>query len=222
VFDWLTPNLRDAILLYLSRLPAAALITLEVAAGAFVIGFVLGLLLTVMRLSRSSSLSAVAQGVIYFLRATPIPPFLYFIYFSILSLFFIIRPEHAGMLALGILLAPFMAEVFRSGVQSVSRGQIEAAKALGMSGALIWRRVIIPQTILIMFPAIGQRAVGILLDSAFVAVLGSKDITGMARNIINHYFSTELYLVVAATYFAVAYPLSRLLNYLEGRYGIER
>jgi ABC-type amino acid transport system permease subunit len=68
-----------------------------------------------------------------------------------------------------------------------------------------------------MLPAIGQLTVGTLLSSAFVALIGAKDMTGMARNIIFAYFSSELYLVLAVTYFIIAFPMSRALTAVERR-----
>ncbi len=211
------PNFIPAITLYFQRLPAAILVTLIVTAGAVAIGIVLGVLLSLAYLSSSRWLSGPAQAVIYIFRSTAIPPFLYLIYFGTLALLFPIEPLHAGMIGLGILLAPPMAELFRSGIQSVRPGLVEAGRALGMSYALNLRRNILPIATRTMLPAIGQMTVGTLLSSAFVAILGAKDMTGMSRNIINAYFTTELYLVLAATYFIISFPISRALTALERR-----
>lgn len=94
---------------------------------------------------------------------------------------------------------------------------IEAGRALGMSRTLSYRRIILPIATRIMLPSIGQITVGALLSSAFVAIIGARDMTGMTRNIIFTYFSTELYLVLAVTYFIIAFPLSRALTALERR-----
>jgi His/Glu/Gln/Arg/opine family amino acid ABC transporter permease subunit len=211
------PNFVPAITLYFQRLPAAFLVTLTVTGGAVGIGMALGLLLALAYLSPSRWLSGPAQAIIYVFRATPVPPFLYLIYFGTLTLFYPIEPEYAGMIGLGILLAPPMAELFRSGIQSVRTGLIEAGRALGMSRTLSYRRIILPIATRTMLPAIGQLTVGALLSSAFVAIIGAKDMTGMSRNVIFTYFSSELYLVLAATYFVIAFPISRALTALERR-----
>ena len=211
------PNFIPALTLYIQRLPAAFLVTLTVTAGAVTVGIMLGLLLSLAYLSPSRWLSGLAQAVIYVFRATPVPPFLYLIYFGTLTLLYPIEPRYAGMIGLGILLAPPMAELFRSGIQSVRTGLIEAGRALGMSRTLSYRRIVLPIAIRIMLPAIGQITVGTLLNSAFVAILGAKELTGMTRNIVNAYFTTELYLVLAITYFVIAFPLSRTLTALERR-----
>jgi His/Glu/Gln/Arg/opine family amino acid ABC transporter permease subunit len=210
-------NFLPALELYLQRLPLALVTTLGVTAGALVIGLVLGLVLAVGRLSPVRWISWPAQALIKVMRATPVPPFLYLVYFAILGLVFPIKPTEAGTLALGILVAPYMAELFRSGMQSVPKGQVEAGLTLGMSSALVNRRIVVPLAVRIMLPALGQATVAILLDSAAIAVLGSREITGISRNIINGMFTPELYFVVAATYFVIAFPMSRLFTSAERR-----
>ena len=77
--------------------------------------------------------------------------------------------------------------------------------------------VVVPVATRVMLPAIGQLIVGMLLNSAYVSQIGARDITGVARNIINSMFTTEIWLVVALTYFLIAFPVSRFLSWLERR-----
>jgi len=212
------PNFIPAFTEYIQRLPAALLVTITITAAASAIGIILGLLLALAGLSHNKALSRSYLIVVTIFRSIPIPPFLYLTYFFILMYIFPIVPAQAGTVALGILLAPSMAELFRCGLQSVAKGQVEAGIALGMSTFTIQHRIVIPQAIRIMLPAIGQLIVGTLLNSAFVAVLGGKDVTGMSRLIIDASFASELYFVVALTYFIIAFPLSRVLSYLDRRW----
>lgn len=214
----MSQNFIFALLAYFDKLPAALFVSLSITAQATFIGIILGLLIAIAARSRFKVLSLLAQAFVSIFRSIPIPPFLYLVYFTILSYIFPIMPVRAGGLALGVLLAPYMAELFRSGLQSVRIGHIEAGLALGMSNNLLYRRIIIPLAIRIMLPAIGQQIVGALLNSAFVAVLGGRDITGMSRIIIDALFTSELYLIVAITYFVIAFPISRGLSYLENRW----
>lgn len=215
-------NFRQAFALYLERLPAAAYVTLYVTAGAVAIGMALGLLLVLARLSRSGVLSRTAQGITSVLRTIPVPPFLYLVYFGIISVAGPVEPSICGMMALGVLLTPYMSEIYRAGIHGVRPGQIEAGYALGMSTFLVYRRVILPISVRLLLPAIGAQVIVALLNSSFVAVMGGKDITGMSRNLIYTWFSNELYIVVAATYFAIAYPLSRLMAWLERRLAFQQ
>jgi polar amino acid transport system permease protein len=213
------PNLAEAMTDYVHRLPEALLLTLIITAGAGVIGLSLGLLLAFGQ-SAGGKVARVSQTTVAVLRSVPVPPLMYLIYFAVLSTIYPIDPAHAGMIALGILLAPYMAEVFRSGIQSVQKGYIEAGMALGMSGNLVRRRIILPISTRIMLPLIGQLLVGTLLNSAFVAILGGIEITGMSRKIIYQLFTTEMWIVVAATYFVIAFPMSRAFSYLERRWKV--
>ena len=113
-----------------------------------------------------------------------------------------------------------MAELFRSGLRAVPRGMIEAGYALGMSSATVNRRIVVPIAVRVMLPAIGQMAVGTLLNSSLVSVIGGREITTLSRNIIDLYFSTPLWWIVAATYFLMAFPLSRFFSYLERRLAV--
>lgn len=214
---FISANFHVAFVTYIEELPGAFLVTMYVTFGAVVIGIILGLILTVGYLSHSVWLAYPARAATYLFRAFPVPPFFLLVYFGILTLIFPIDPGQAGMVALGILLAPYMAELFRAGMQSVSRGKIEAGLALGMSEGLVLRRIVLPLALRTMLPAIGQLVVGTIINSAFVAILGATDITGMARKIIYRYFATELYAVVMVTYFVISYPVSRWLIWLERR-----
>ena len=178
-----------------------------------------GLLLALMRVSKSIYLSYPAGILIYIGRCVPLPPLQLLVYLGITT-YILMEPKYAGVIAIGLFTIPYMAELFRSGIQDVSIGMKEAGTSLGMSKWILAKRVIIPVAVRTMLPAIGQLMVGTMINSAFVSQIGAKDITGMARNIINAFFSTELWIVVAVTYFLIAYPLSRALNWLENRIAI--
>jgi polar amino acid transport system permease protein len=126
------------------------------------------------------------------------------------------------MVALGFLLTPYMSEIYRSGIQNVRRGQIDAGLAMGMSEGLVRRRIVLPIAVRLMLPAIGAQIIVTLLNSSFVAVMGGKDITGMSRNIIFAWFTSELYFVVALIYFALSYPLSRALAWAERHFAFQQ
>lgn len=214
----LLPNeaFAAALATYLARLPAALGVTLRVTFGATVIAVVLGMLVSLGRASGNAWVARVFAAATYIGRCIPLPPLQLLVYFMLLSAF-PIEVATAGMLAIGLHFAPYMAELFRSGIAAIPRGQIEAAEALGFSVALVRRRVVIPLAIRLTLPAIGQLVVGMLLNSAFVSQIGARDVTGMGRNIINATFSTDLWLVIAFTYFVIAFPVSRLLDWLEHR-----
>jgi His/Glu/Gln/Arg/opine family amino acid ABC transporter permease subunit len=214
-----TPNFPISLVKYFSSLPKALFLTLEVTIGATIIALLVGLLLALMRVSKSIYLSYPAGILIYIGRCVPLPPLQLLVYLGITT-YILMEPKYAGVIAIGLFTIPYMAELFRSGIQDVSIGMKEAGTSLGMSKWILAKRVIIPVAVRTMLPAIGQLMVGTMINSAFVSQIGAKDITGMARNIINAFFSTELWIVVAVTYFLIAFPLSRALNWLERRIAI--
>ena len=204
---------------YVVRLPAALGVTLRVTFGATLIAVVLGMLVAIGRASGNVWVSWSFAAATNIGRCIPLPPLQLLVYFMLLSAL-PIDAATAGMLAIGLHFAPYMAELFRSGIAAIPRGQIEAAETLGFSVGLVRRRVVLPMAIRLTIPAVGQLVVGILLNSAFVSQIGARDITGMGRNIINATFSTDLWLVIAFTYFVIAFPVSRLLDWLERRLAV--
>ena len=213
------PIFAQALATYLDRLPAALMVTLRVTAGASLLALVLGTLVALGRVSGMPALALVCAGVITIGRCVPLPPLQFLVYFLLLARF-PIDAASAGMLAVGLHFTPYMAELIRGGIAAIPKGQVEAAEALGFSNALVRRRVVVPLALRLMLPAIGQLVVGMLLNSAFVSQIGARDITGVGRNIINALFTTELWLVVAFTYFVIAFPLSRFLVWLERRLAV--
>lgn len=202
--------------LYLDKLPGGILVTIEVTVGSLLIGIILGLLLALLRLAPSRAVAGLAQWLVVIGRSLPVPPVLLLVYFALLSIS-PTAPEEAGLLALGLLLAPYAAELFRSGIQTVPAGYVEAAYALGMSSWTVHRRVVLPIALRVMLPALGQLAIANMLTTAFISQIGGRDITGIGRNIINAYFATWMWLLIAVTYFALAWPLSRLFAWYERR-----
>jgi polar amino acid transport system permease protein len=164
----------------------------------------------------------IAEGITAVLRTIPAPPFLLLVYFGWIASIGPVEPAVIGAIAIGVLLTPYMSEIYRSGIQSVRSGQVEAGFALGMSQGMVRRRIILPIAMRLLLPAIGTQIVVTLLNSSFVAIMGGKDLTGMSRNLIYSYFTSELWFVVAATYFIVAYPMSRAFAWLERRLSFQQ
>jgi polar amino acid transport system permease protein len=214
IVDWVP------IQLYFDRILEGIRQAIVITLGAVALGLVLGLVLAFARDSRRRWLSEAARISIDVGRSLPVLPLLYLVYFGILATGYPIPPEYAGMITLGVNLAFYMAELFRSGLRAVPRGMIEAGYALGMSSTTVNRRIVVPIAVRVMLPAIGQMAVGTLLNSSLVSVIGGREITTMSRNIIDLYFSTPLWWIVAATYFLMAFPLSRFFSYLERRLAV--
>lgn len=158
------------------------LITYTVTILAMVIALVLGLILALMRLSQQRWVSLIAQTYIELGRAVPLYVFLLWIYFGLSSALGIkFQPLEAGILALGLLTSAYTAEIYRSGIMAIGRGQSEAARALGLTHIQIYRDVIFPQAARIIFPSLCNQFVGVFKGAAIVAVIGVADLMYFAR-----------------------------------------
>ena len=205
---------------YLGRLPIGLQGTLLVAAGAILLGVAIGLLLATLSLVRHGPTAWVAQALVAVGRSIPIFPLLLVIYFGSLAFGVRASPLLVGVLAIGFHIGPYLAESFRAGIQAVPPRLVEAGYGLGMSPGMVRRRVVLPLAARILIPTLGQYTVASVLSTAAVSTIGGAEITNMTRNIIDIYFSIELWLVVALTYFLIAFPMSRLFSLLERRYTV--
>ena len=218
-FFWLSDydaNFAQSLYIYLSRMPQALLQTILVTLGACAIALTVGFLMALAELSTRRWLALVAKTIIGIGQGIPLPPLVFLIYFVALS-FSPVSPAGAGTLALGLFTIPYAASIFRGGIRSVPKGQLEVVEAMGMPSTLIIRRVIAPIALRVVLPSIGHLIIVTLLNSSFASVIGANELTGMSRNVVNTYFSTNLWLVVALTYFIIAFPMSRFFLALEHR-----
>lgn len=211
-------------------------ITLFVTAVAFLSAAVLGLLLALAALSRSLLLRQAARLYIEVVRGIPIIVLLLYVAFVLAPALVEARNWLAGLLglepvrprdfpllaravlALTIAYSAFLAEVFRAGLQSVDRGQIEAAMALGLSARQRFRFIIFPQAFRTILPPLGNDFVAMVKDSSLVSVLGVTDITQLGKvAAAGNFRYFETYNVVALLYLTMTVTLSLLLRRLEAR-----
>lgn len=204
---------------FLPPLLKGALVTIEVSLLAFVLALVLGLLLGIARLSRLWPLRWLAAAYIQFIRGTPLLLQLFVIYYVLPFGGLVLPPFIAGVAGLSINYAAYMAEVFRSGIGAVPAGQWEAASALGMSRGLMMRRIILPQAVRIIIPALGNFFVSIFKDSSLVSVITMRDLMLSGQLLASATFRHfEIFALVAIIYFAISYPASKLSDWLEYRF----
>jgi ABC-type amino acid transport system permease subunit len=125
-------------------------------------------------------------------------------------------PFTAGVVALTLNYSAYISEVYRGGIQAISRGQHDAAAALGMTHALAMRRIILPQAIRIVIPTLGNYFIGLFKDTALASAVSIQELvyTAQVHAALSYQYFT-LYTVVAAMYFAVSFPAARLVGYLE-------
>lgn len=196
-----------------------AAVTVEVTACALLLGCLIGLLVGIGRLNPQRRLVYGACSVyLTFFRGTPLLVQL-FIWFFGLPQFGIMLPAFAcGVVGLGMYSGAYISEIVRGAIQSIDRGQNEAARSLGMSSGQAMRQIIIPQAIVRMIPPLGNEFIALIKNSALVSLLTIHDLMHEGQKIISvTYRSLEVYLVVAFVYLILTSVISTILKAVEKR-----
>jgi len=211
----------------LLRLLSGVPLTLELAALAVIGGTALGFLIASMRLSSYSPLRAAAWLYVQVVRSTPLLVLMFLIYFG-LSQFVSIRasflwwvlrePYWCAVLALVINSSAFAAEIIRGGLLSVGRDEIEAARACGMSGVLLLRRIVIPLAIRQALPAYGNEMVAMVKATSLASLVTLMDVTGIASSIVaTTYRPIPVFVAAGAIYLTINVVLGHAVKALEYR-----
>ena len=198
-------------------LAQGAAVTLQLAAVSVVLAAALGMLAAAMGMARLASLRWLSRAYVEAVRNTPLLVQLYLFYFIFANAFGLGRFA-AGALALAVFEGAFAAEIFRAGMESVARGQSDAARALGLSRRRTWLLVIVPQALPLILPALANQFVALILHSSIVTVVAVDDLTNAARNLVAETFLVyELWFIAAGFYVATALLLSRAIGWWERR-----
>ena len=200
-------------------LAAGLLNTLKVAGAALVLGVALGLVLALLRLSPRAVASWPAGFVIEVFRTTPPLVQLFWFYFALPLLLGVEMTAYmACVTTFSIQSAAFFAEVFRAGIQSVERGQWEAARAIGMTRNQMLGRIVLPQAIKRMIPAFVERAIELTKTTTLVATISYADLLFAANEVSQKSFRPlETFTAVALVYFAIIYVASLVARRIELR-----
>lgn len=195
--------------------------TLGITAASAVVAIVLGLGLALLRRSRVRVVSWVAWAVIEFVRSTPIPIQLFFVYFGLsVGVGLRFSAVTCGILVFGVHYACYMAEVYRAGIDAVPPGQWEACTALSLSPLRTWQAVILPQVVRRVLPSIGNQVIALFKETPFLVVIGGAEMVGVAYEIGgDHYRYVEVITIAGLIFLAASYPTSVLMRRLEARLG---
>ncbi len=203
----------------------AALLTLELTAGAVAIGVVIGLFMALARLSKLKLVRAGAIAYIDFFRGTPLLVQIFLVYFLIPKvLHWETLPDNyqyiAGVLAMGLNSGAYIAEIFRAGIQSIDRGQSEAARSLGMTHSQSLRYVILPQAFKRVIPPLGNEFIALLKDSSLLSIIAIQELFYSAKIIAGRtYQPIPMYIAVALYYLVMTQLISQWVSYMERRLG---
>lgn len=198
-------------------------ITLQLALWSIVLAAVLGALLSLCRLSRWRVLRMLVSGYIALIRGTPLVTQLFIIYFGLASVV-TIDSFWAAVIGLTAHNAAYVAEIYRSGIQSVPAGQVEAGRSLGMSKATTLRLVIAPQAQRTVLPALGNQFIIAVKDTSVAAFITVAELFRAAQIVAAEKFRPlEFFVIVGVYYLAIVLLLSgavRLMEKRVGRYGV--
>ena len=207
----------DPYLKILKFLPDGILITFEVTVMAIVCATFIGLMTGLGQISRNVVFNRIATVYVELIRGIPLLVQLFYIYFA-LGKFLNIQGMVAAVIAMAVCYGAYMGEIFRAGIQSIPKGQMEAAIALGMSRSQALRLIILPQTMRVILPAIGNEFIALLKDSSLVSVLAISDLLRRGREFASTSFLYfESYTMVALVYLVLTLFLSRMVAIMEER-----
>ncbi len=209
MFDWGAP-IRN-----LDLLMQGLAVTLQVATLSFVFAFALGLVGALARRSRIWPLRFVATVYVEVIRNTPVLLQIFVIFFGLPSVGIRFDAVTAGTIALSVNSGAYLTEIIRAGIQSISRGQVEAATALGLTPAQIFGRVVFPQALRNIYPPVVNQFIMVLLGSSLLSAIAVPDLTGNALVVNSRTYRTvEVFTFVTLVYAALTLTASGLLNLL--------
>lgn len=197
-----------------------ALKTLQISAFSLIISIPIGIIIGLLRVSKNKILRFIASVYVEVMRGVPLLVLLIWIYF-VLGQFLKLGSYWSAVLGLAIFSGAFIAEVVRSGIESVPRGQMEAARSSGMSYMQAMQLVIFPQAIRKVLPPMASQFIILIKDSSLVSTIAVIDLSLVAKNLVATTFrSLEVWSFVALLYFIMTFSLSKLIGYFEKKYKI--
>jgi His/Glu/Gln/Arg/opine family amino acid ABC transporter permease subunit len=200
----------------LGPLLAGLVLTIELTFVVIALSLVFALLVALGGMSRFWPLQWLVKAYIEVIRGTPLLLQLVYIYYVLPEVGIRLNAFTAGVIGLTLNYSAYISEVYRSGIQAISKGQHDAAAALGMTGPLAMRRIILPQAIRIVIPTLGNYFIGLFKDTALCSVVSIQEVVFTAQILAARNFQYfTLYTVVAVMYFAVSFPAARFVGYLE-------
>ena len=190
-------------------------VTLKISFFAAILTFIIGTIVAFMKLSSYQFLKDIATVYITIVRGTPLLVQIFLFYFIVANIFELDRFV-AGVLALGIFFGAYMAEILRGAIQSIDKGQLEAANSLGISKFQAMRHIILPQAFKRALPTLVGEMIALVKDSSLVSVISITDLTKVGKEIVANTFSRfETWIVIALVYLSITSVLSYIGHRLE-------
>ncbi|MBI4364250.1 MAG: amino acid ABC transporter permease [Candidatus Latescibacteria bacterium] len=202
---------------YYPLIAAAAARTVQISLVSIVLGSVLGGAAGLCRVQPFRPLRFVAASYVELLRNIPLMLVLYLIYFGA-GAFLPVSPFWASVVGLSVFEGAYVAEIVRAGIESIDRGQMEAARSLGMTYLQSMRHVIVPQAVRRTLPPLTGQFVSLIKDSSLASLVSYEELMLVGRQINSRIFSPfEVFLTIGAIYFSICLALSLLSRWQESR-----
>ena len=213
----------DIIIDYMPFFLKGTMWTILLSLLGILIGTILGLFLGLGKMINNKFLSLPFVWYINIFRGTPFFVQIMLLHFGVLPLMMTsTNPIVTGVVALSLNSAAYIAEIFRAGIQSIDKGQMEAARSLGMTHVQAMRQVILPQALKRMIPPLGNEFIVLLKESSLLAIIAAPELMYWGRAATGQYMRVwEPYLTVALIYLILTLSLTYLLAYVEKRYKTE-
>jgi aspartate/glutamate/glutamine transport system permease protein len=192
--------------------------TLEVSLVALLLSLALGTVIAVFRISGVRPLEWFGTSYVEFIRNTPLVIQVFFFYAGLPSVGIKLPTFWVGSLGLAIYTSSYIAEVIRAGIQSVPKGQMEAARSSGLTYIQAMWYVILPQAFKLIIPPLGNQFINLVKNSSVLAIIAGGDIMYVADSVGAEIDITPVYIFVAIMYLLLTIPLSLLVNFLEKRW----
>ena len=195
-------------------------VTIWLSFASGIVGMVLGLVVGLCRVSKNPTLRGLSTVYVELIRGTPLLVQIFIFYFFIGTVLNLDRIV-AGIGALSIFAGAYVAEIIRAGIQSIPKGQMEAARSLGMSMPQAMVQVILPQAFKRTLPPLAGQFISLIKDSSLVSVISITDLTKSGREVITSTFATfEVWFTVAAMYLVITSVLSQVIQWMERRLAV--
>ena len=196
-----------------------AQVTLQIFLVTLFLSLPLGLFGAMARLSKMRFVSRLMEFYIWIMRGSPLMLQLLFVYFALPLVGIRLDPVPSALLAFILNYAAYFAEIFRAGIQSIERGQYEAAKALGMTYMQTMRRIVLPQMIYRVLPPVSNETINLVKDTSLIYILAMNDLLRVARTIVQRDFDMTAFFIAGVFYLFMTAVLTWIFKKLEAHYG---
>lgn len=199
---------------YFPQVWKGAPVALTLTILGILFGTIIGMVVSQMKMSKVWILKKLGSFYTWFLRGTPMMVQLYFLYYGLPKMNIFLSSYMAAVIGLSLNIGAYMAEIIRGGIQAIDKGQFEAAKALGMSHWQTMKRIVIPQTVRIILPTLGNEFITLLKDTSLVAAIALTEVLKLTHEITSRDFNPIPAYAVAATFYLF---FTSILTFLFGR-----